>query len=171
LDIVAGLIKSDLQAGRQQCQFVPVSAAARACASGMLALFTKSWRRKAAIVALVFYALGIAAPGLAMALTEAGAHCVTTSEAKHEAASHHVDGEAADMAAGHHGDQTAPAADNHGVTGKCCGSFCVTALPPGLTPFAEPLMQISATPRPLVGQLLGHGPDRIDRPPRSLSPL
>ena len=28
----------------------------------MLALFTKSWRKKAAIIALVFYALGIAAP-------------------------------------------------------------------------------------------------------------
>lgn len=136
----------------------------------MLALFTKSWRRKAAIVALVFYALGISAPGLAMALTDAGTHCVTISEAKPEAASHRHDHETAETAADHH-EHNAPAADGHGLTGKCCGSFCFTALAPGFAPFAEPLTQVSATPQPLVVQLLGHGSDPIDRPPRNLSPL
>lgn len=142
------------------------------CGKGaMLALFTKSWRRKAAIVALVFYVLGISAPGLAMALTDAGAHCVTISEAKHDSVSHPHAHEATEMAADHH-EHTAPAAaDDHGLTGKCCGSFCFTALAPSLALFAEPLMQVSATPQPLAVQLLGHGSDPLDRPPRNLSPL
>lgn len=134
----------------------------------MLALFTKSGRRKAAIVALIFYALGISAPGLAFALTDAGAHCVTQSEVRHDAASHRHDHHAGETAADHH-EHTAPAAaDDHGVTGKCCGSFCFTALAPAVAPFAEPLMQVSSAPQPLTVQLLGHGSDPIDRPPRAL---
>ena len=131
----------------------------------MLALFTKSWRRKAAIIALVFYALGLAAPAAAFALTDIGEHCLTVAQAK-DAGSHHAhDGQTAHA----HGSQTVPAADDQGgLTGKCCGAFCFTALTPHVAPIAEPLMQISAMDQARVRSLLGHGTDPIDRPPRSL---
>lgn len=165
LDIVAGLIKRDLRSGQQQCHFAPVAAAARAFAGTMLALFTKSWRRKAAIVALVFYALGIAAPAAAFALTDAGALCLTGPEANHAAGSHHVrDAQTATDHASH----SAPAANDHGMTGKCCGTFCFTALTPHVAPIAAPLMQVAALSQLRVLHLLGHGSDPIDRPPRSL---
>ena len=131
----------------------------------MLALFTKSWRKKAAIVALVFYALGIAAPAAAFALTDTGALCLTGPEANHAAGSHHVH----DARTAHdHASRSAPAADDHGMTGKCCGTFCFTALAPAIAPIASPLMQVSALHQWRVVHLLGHGADPIDRPPRNL---
>ena len=132
----------------------------------MLALFTKSWRRKAAIVAVVFYALGLAAPAVAFALTDSGAHCLTETQAKH-AGSHHVhDGQAAHDHASPAADK-APAGDDRGISGKCCGTFCLTALAPYVAPVTEPLMQVSAVSQVHVLHLLGHGSDPIDRPPRA----
>jgi len=131
----------------------------------MLALFTKSWRRKAAVLTLVLYGLGISAPAVAFVMTEVGAHCITVSEAKQDADYHH--GHDAEMASDH-ASHPAPAADDHGMTGKCCGTFCVTALPPTTFPIAEPQTQVSATPQPLVVQLLGQGSVPLDRPPRNL---
>lgn len=131
----------------------------------MLALFTKSWRRKAAIVALVFYALGVAAPAAAFAFTDAAAHCLTISEAEQGAGSHH----AHDQMAADHASHPAPAAaDDRGMTGKCCGTLCFTALTPHVAPIAEPLMQVSALSQLRVAHLLGHSSDPIDRPPRNL---
>ena len=134
-------------------------------ASGMLALFTRSWRSKAAIVTLVFYAMGIAAPGMAFALTNTGPHFQAASEAKNGAASHHVHDA---RAASDHASHQAPDADDHGLTGKCCGTFCFTALAPAIAPIASPLMQVSALHQWRVVHLLGHGADPIDRPPRNL---
>ncbi|MBS0536288.1 MAG: hypothetical protein JSR72_19740 [Proteobacteria bacterium] len=134
----------------------------------MLALFTKSWRRKAAIVALVFYALGVAAPAAAFALTDIGAHCLTVTQTEHAGSDHVHDGQTAHDHASH-GSQTAPAADGQsGMTGKCCGTFCFTALTPHVAPIAAPLLQVSAVSQPRVRSLLGHGADPIDRPPRNL---
>jgi len=139
----------------------------------MLALFTKSWRKKAAIVALVFYALGIAAPAAALALADGGTHCLpmtatqatADSQHSHEAAStpHGHDAAAAD-----HQPHSAPAADDHGVTGKCCGTFCFTALAPHVAPVGAPLMRVAAVSQLRVVHLFGHGADPIDRPPRDL---
>ncbi|MCW5694625.1 MAG: hypothetical protein KIT48_19885 [Pseudolabrys sp.] len=138
----------------------------------MLALFTKSWRKKAAIVALVFYALGIAAPAVAFALTDSSAHCLPMRAAQDTAGSHHShDGGAAhshDTASADHQPHSAPAADDHGMTGKCCGTFCFTALAPHVAPVAAPLMRVTAMSQLRVVHLFGHGADPIDRPPRNL---
>lgn len=131
----------------------------------MLALFTKSWRRKAAIIAIVFYALGIAAPAAAFALADSGTHCLPTAAVQQDATSHHH-GDAGAMA--DHESHTAPAADDHGMTGKCCGTLCFTALAPHVAPIPVPLMQVSALNQLRVAHLVGHRTDPIDRPPRIL---
>ena len=131
----------------------------------MLALFTKSWRKKAAIVALVFYALGMAAPAAAFALTDSGTHCQPTAAPHEQAASHHH-GDASAMA--DHESHTPPAAGDHGMTGKCCGALCFTALTPQVAPIPVPLAQVSALTQLRMVHLFGHGADPIDRPPRAL---
>ena len=136
----------------------------------MLALFTKSWRRKAAAIALVFYALGIAAPAVAFAMTDIAAHCLTVTQAKHAGSHHAHDGQAAHDHATHTADK-APAGDDQGMPGKCCGAFCFTALAPHVAPITEPLMQVSAVSQVHVLHLLGHGSYPIDRPPRSLQSI
>lgn len=138
----------------------------------MLALFTKSWRRKAAIIAIVFYALGVAAPAAAFALTDSGTHCLPMRAAQDTAGSHHNhDGSAAHShatASADHQPHSAPTADDHGMTGKCCGTLCFTALAPHVAPIPVPLMQVSAISQLRVAHLVGHSADPIDRPPRLL---
>lgn len=133
----------------------------------MLALFTRSWRRKAAIVALVFYALGSVMPAAALALTDTGSHCPPMAATMDAAGAHHGHGQAT---AGHllH---ASPAGDEHDMTGKCCGTFCFTALAPHVAPIAAPPMRVTALSPFHIAPLLGHGTDPIDRPPRTLRPI
>ena len=136
----------------------------------MSALFTSSWRKKAAIVALVFYTLGIAAPAAAAVLAGAGAHCLTGSRTHEASDSHHT------QSSHSHADHDAaqpdqPEADDHGPMGKCCGSFCLTALAPADMPIAEPALHVSRLIQPLAPDLFGQASDPIDRPPRNLAPL
>ncbi len=131
----------------------------------MLALFTRSWRRKAAIIAIVFYAVGVAAPAAAFALADSGTHCLPAVAAEQDAAPDHH-GDAGAMA--DHDSHTAPAADDHGMTGKCCGTLCFTALAPHVAPIPVPLMQVSALSRLRVAHLFGLSAGPIDRPPRIL---
>ncbi|MFA6264228.1 MAG: hypothetical protein WC670_00740 [Pseudolabrys sp.] len=167
------MIKSDLRSTRQQCQFVPATVPWTVFAIGMLALFTSSWRRKAAIVALVFYAMGIAAPAAAFALAAADPHCPTISEVRQIAGSHHASGHHADS---QHSERDAaspnqPAADHPGIASKCCGTFCFTGLAPAHVAIVEPASHVSEVIQPLAVYLLGHGSSPIDRPPRNLTPL
>lgn len=139
----------------------------------MLALFTKSWRKKAAIVALVFYALGIAAPAAALVLADGGTHCLPMMATQDTAGYQHGHESSSaphshDAATADHQPHSAPAADDHGMTGKCCGTFCFTALAPHVAPVAAPLMRVTAVSQLRIVHLFGHGSDPIDRPPRSL---
>lgn len=138
----------------------------------MLTLFTTSWRRRTAILAVVFYALGAAAPVAAFAVSAAGTHCVPQIAAADHA---HADSAHADHHAhhddGHAAPSSQPAADDPALPGKCCGAFCLTALAPAHVPVAEPALHFSAMAEKLIVSLIGHQAGRIDRPPRNLPPL
>lgn len=133
----------------------------------MQALFNGSWRKRAAIAVLVIYAVCVAAPAMAFAFGDAGTHCLTLTEAPQASNDQHVNHHADDAAP-----PAAPAADDQGLPGKCCGgTFCLTVLVPAYAPLAEPVTQASTVARPFIVNLFGHGADRIDRPPRNLASL
>jgi hypothetical protein len=134
----------------------------------MLSRLSKRFRLKAALALAALYAFCILAPHVALAVTHVAAHCLTAPHgAAHvhsaKATKHvHADGTAHE----HHG---AGAPDEHsGADGKlhatCCGVFCVSALAQEAPALAAPPAVRQAEPGALY-LLIGHEPDRINRPP------
>lgn len=128
----------------------------------MLALLTKRWRTRAAILLVAAYALCLVAPTAVFAFSNApgAAHCMTDDHHglvssplhKHGGATHHHQ---------NNGD------DEH--VGKCCGLFCLSAVSPDTIFVAAPQVHAAVVAMPRPDTLNGRGADRIDRPPRSLS--
>jgi hypothetical protein len=137
----------------------------------MLAQLSKGLRLKVAGVLVVLYALCLLAPAAAFAFGDAAkaAHCLT-DESHGLGASHayakqqvHHDGTAHQ----HPGDGDGPQA----ASGQCCGLFCLSALAPSIgLPLAQ-LDRPALVPALNADGILGHGPDRLDRPPDSLLSL
>jgi hypothetical protein len=135
----------------------------------MLTRLTRKLRWRAAVVIAALYAVCSVTPALALAFTDAStaAHCLTDDHhgiAKSHS-HHHHHGEDANHS--HSDDAASPAdADQSGHQhGKCCGIFCITALPGSAhLPLGQPI-HASAVTQILQEHLAGRGPDRIDRPP------
>jgi hypothetical protein len=137
----------------------------------MFVLLTSRWRRRTAALLAVLYALCLVAPVSAFAFSAAPAHCLTMTD------DHHGTGEsrAHQDGIGHHKsspEKSGQAPDDHGVPGKCCGLFCVTAIAPPVFGVAvvQPV-ETSTVALPATPSLFGHSAGRIDRPPRVLPSL
>lgn len=142
---------------------------------------TKANRLRAAIVMALFYAFCSVAPAAAYVFGDGTpAHCLTGDDDhglhgaqphEHTAANAHVHsdgtshdhGQAAD--AGKSGEKGMP------TDGKCCGLFCVSALPANLEvgnlPDPPRATSIISVERHATGQ----PPARLDRPPNTTLPL
>jgi hypothetical protein len=126
----------------------------------MLSRLTRTLRRRAAVIAAVFYALCSMAPALALTPKHllAGHH--------HGAAIAHVHDDGNTHS---HPDQGTSSqhsdGDGNGLPGFCCGLFCLTALPATADlSVAQPIAHrtLAAASQEFI---VGRGPDRIDRPP------
>lgn len=130
----------------------------------MLVKLTSQWRKRAATFVVVLYAFCLLAPTAALAFNGSlPAHCLTLTD-EHQSITE---------GSGHHGgvNQTKSAPDDHGLPGKCCGLFCVTAAVPSSNLVAEPMIHVSAVALSPVETLPGRNSSRIDRPPRILPSL
>jgi len=144
----------------------------------MLTVLTKKLRVRAAITLAALYAFCLAAPPVALAFVDGAtaAHCLFDDHGiakPHEAAvAAHVH---ADGTAHRHHDAGAPhqssKSDGDDYPATCCGLFCLTALT------ANPEAALAVTVRHSsifsvsFEELVGRGPDRINRPPISLLPI
>lgn len=135
----------------------------------MLTRLTRKLRWRAAVMIAVLYAVCSIAPSLALAFADGptAAHCLTEDHhgVANPAAHDHGDGvihsHSNDGASSTDGD------DGGGAAGKCCGIFCVNALPSSThLAFGQPVHGSGLMPV-LQDHLAGRGPDRIDRPPIS----
>lgn len=137
----------------------------------MLNWLTRGMRHWAAAALVVLYALCVLAPAAAFAFGDGtkAAHCLTdenhglgTSHAHSKTQTHH------DGAAHQHSDD----ADEQQTTpSQCCGLFCLSALAPSIDlPLAQPEL-LALLPSLNGNGILGHGPDRLDRPPDALLSL
>lgn len=119
---------------------------------------------------VVLYALCVLAPAATFAFGDAAktAHCLT--DEKHGLGSHadsktHVHHEGTAHQHSGSGDE------QQGTSGKCCGLFCLSALAPATDlPLTQPSIP-ALVPSLTTDGILGHGPDRLDRPPDSLLSL
>src|SRR5687767_10218914 len=129
----------------------------------MLNWLTSGMRRRAATALVVLYALCVLAPAAALALGDAAkaAHCLTDDN--HRLGSSHAHGKShvhEDGTAHKHSDE----GDEQTAAGQCCGLFCLSALAPSTDlPFAQPELLALVSYLNTNG-LLGHGPNRLDRP-------
>lgn len=135
----------------------------------MLSGLSKRFRMKAALALAVLYAACVVAPHAALAITQVAAHCLTEPQgAAHvhgpaKAAKHvHADGAEHD----HGGAVPDEHSDAGGKSsGQCCGVFCVTALPHEPVPTLAASMIARRIGPGAFYLLIGHEPDRINRPP------
>lgn len=131
----------------------------------MLRRLSRISRRRAAHLVIALYALCVIAPAASLAFSDAAsaAHCLAGDHHGVVKAHVHSDG------ASHEHSDTAK--NNGGEPADCCGLFCVPAVAPLFaTAIAAPILtsKVSVT---AGNSLLGRGPDRIDRPPKSLVSL
>jgi len=148
----------------------------------MLARLTKRWRLRAAIAIAALYALCVLAAPLALAFADRAlaAHCLTADH--HGRASVHLHGGGHDHGSAHvygdgavhdhaddagavnaDGNQTEPA-------GACCGLFCFAAVTNDLDSTGD-AVRVSPIPSIVDASFAGRGPERINRPPITLSSL
>lgn len=137
----------------------------------ILTQLSRGFRFRAASVLVVLYAMCLLAPAAAFAFgdTVKAAHCLTVEN--HGLGSHadshnaHVQHDAIAHQHSDNGDE------QRGPTGKCCGLFCLSALAPATDlPLAQaPLPAL--VPLLTADGILGHGPDRLYRPPDTLLSL
>ena len=136
----------------------------------MLNWLTSGMRRRAATALVVLYALCVLAPAAAFALGDAAkaAHCLTDDNHGLGSSHAHDKGHAHEDGTAHkHSDE----GDEQTASGQCCGLFCLSALAPSTDlPFAQPELLALVSYLNTNG-LLGHGPNRLDRPPDSLLSL
>lgn len=130
----------------------------------MLVKFANLWRKRAAAILVALYALCLLAPTVAFAFSDssAPAHCAIVANEHQglgEVSTHRHDGL----------DHSKSVPDNHGLLGKCCGLFRVSAITPSFELVVAPAPQASDTTMLTVKGLFGHSSGRIDRPPRALS--
>ena len=131
----------------------------------MLVKFANLWRNRAAAILVALYALCLLAPTAAVAFNDSSqpSHCVIAAN-KHqslgEVSIHHDDG----MDEG----KASHDSNDHGVPGKCCGLFCVSAITLSFELVIGPAPQASGTATLTVEDLFGRSSGRIDRPPRVL---
>jgi hypothetical protein len=128
-------------------------------------------RRRAATALVVLYALCVLAPPAAFALGDGTkvAHCLTNES--HGLGASHADGKAhmhQDGTAHKHADE---GDERQGASGQCCGLFCLSALAPSIDLSLAPHVIPALAPSLNANDLLGHRPDRLDRPPDSLPSL
>jgi len=127
------------------------------------------WRAALALIAI--FAFCILVPSVALALTNAAAHCFTETHSVahvHQVAAKthvHADG----VSHTHHADENAPSkpadADDNTHGGNCCGLFCLTALThEASNALVAPTAVIRTLPV-LADSLSGRDPGRINRPP------
>ena len=135
-----------------------------------LTQLSRSFRLRAAGVLVVLYAVCVLAPAAALAFGDAAkaAHCLT--DENHGLGSH------ANSKAHAHQDGTAHQHSDSGdeqqsTSGQCCGLFCLSALAPSTDfPLAQPSLP-ALVPSLTADGILGHGPNRLYRPPDSLLSL
>ena len=124
-------------------------------------------RHWAATALVVLYALCVLAPAAAFAFGDGtkAAHCLSEENhgLGHSKAHVHHDGTV---------DQHSDDGDEQKTTsGQCCGLFCLSALAPTTDlPLAQPEF-LALVPSLNANGILGHGPDRLYRPPDSLLSL
>jgi hypothetical protein len=144
----------------------------------MLSRMTKANKLRGALSMALFYAFCSVAPAAAFAFGDGAqaAHCLTDGDYhglrenrahEHSAAKAHAhaDGTSHDHV------QTADAgtADENGATsdGKCCGLFCVSALPAALAGGDLPDLPKAMSVAPVNRYGAGQPPVRLDRPPNT----
>lgn len=132
----------------------------------MLVKIISLWRRRAAAFVVVLYALCLVAPVATFALSDASAPCLSLTDDHHGVGESRVHHEGIDR-----GGKGSHDNDDHGLPGKCCGLFCVTAITPAFDMVTEPAAHASAVAVPAIENLLGRSSNRIDRPPRILASL
>ena len=137
----------------------------------MLNWLVTRMRHRAASALVVLYALCVLAPAAAFAFGDAtkAAHCLT--DENHGLGASHAHGKAhvhQDGAAHKHSDE---GDEQQGAPGKCCGLFCLSALAPAIELRLAQSVFPTLVPSLNANGLLGHGPDRLDRPPDSLLSL
>lgn len=146
----------------------------------MLTRLTNQWRKRAATLVVALYALTLVAPTAAFAFSSsiAAAHCLTATVDHHRSAASqsHGDHVGHDHATVAHEDanHAAPASGGNDQTAAadCCGLFCVSAVTPvAFGVFDAQFFALSQLAMPAATSLLGHGSDRIDRPPRNLAAI
>jgi hypothetical protein len=131
----------------------------------MLVRLTSKWRWRAASILVVLYALCVAAPTAALALSDKSVpvHCLTDD--------HHMIGTDNVHNDGSSHQHSSTGDDDHGQPGKCCGLYGLSAIVPDIDFIVGQRPPVSHLASLIANNLSGRGSDRIDRPPRSLLSL
>ena len=139
----------------------------------MLTRLTKVLRLRSAALLAVMYLICVLAPSAAFAFGDEnlGAHCLTEpdsgthihSKAKADDHSHASTGPSKD--ANQAGDQDRTDGKNQ----QCCGLFCVSSLSVNIFPVEQPLLPSSLAKFMAANGTKGNQPERLYRPPISLS--
>lgn len=142
----------------------------------MLVWLTKAMRLRSAGFLAVIYLVCVLTPSAVFAFGDGtqAAHCLTDDHGRHRAMPHehaspgahvHADGTSHDH--GQSGD--AGKSDEKGAPsdGKCCGLFCVTALPAGASGGNLPDLPAATSPTSIERYATGQPPVRLDRPPNT----
>jgi len=147
--------------------------------------YNRQVRWRAAIALAALYAFCVLLPTAALALTQAAAHCLTGSNGashvhrtvekapephSHANATQHDHGhDAASQAHGKTNDEISnETGDNTGDKshgGNCCGLFCVSAIAHDNALSPAVVLAAAKDSPALADALVGHAPDRINRPP------
>jgi hypothetical protein len=144
----------------------------------MMIWLNSAMRWRAALAVAALYAFCVLVPSVALALTNAAAHCLIDAHGAahvHRAIANthvHADGVAHkhhDKAAHTHTDEGAPNghtdAGDKAHDGNCCGLFCITALAHEAPAALSAPAAVSRALPALADFLSGRGSDRINRPP------
>ena len=139
----------------------------------MLTRLTKVLRLRSAAFLAVVYLICVLAPSAAFAFGDQnlGAHCLTEADS-----GTHIHSKA-DTGSPSHTNAALPndanqAGDQDRTDGKnqqCCGLFCVSSLSANVFPVEHPLLPSSPTTLLGAQGIEGNQPERLYRPPISLS--
>ena len=139
----------------------------------MLTGLTKALRLRSAAFLAVMYLICVLAPSAAFAFGDEnlGAHCLTEADSgthihsKPDAGGHSHAGAGSSNDANQAADQDR----DDGKDQQCCGLFCVSSLSANVFPVEHPLLPSSPTTLLGAQGIEGNQPERLYRPPISLS--